>query len=710
MTFLAPWFLIGIVAAAIPLLLHLRRSRQSKPILFSCTRFFDEEFLKATRRARVQDLLLMMLRMLLLALLALALAQPLLKSGALTGLLAAGQARRVVIVLDDSASMGQSGRFDAAKARALAVLGELSAARGDMASLVLGGYREGGPVVLFDQPTSDLDAVRRAIDGATLTDLATDLQHAIAAADNVLSHAAHGQVVVVSDLQATAFASDEVASPGPTHTIVFLACADDHTDSNVSVDAVQVGAARPMIGVPFTFRTLVTNHSDKPRTTRVHLVIGEEVVATRSVDLPPARGTIVRFIHRFAQPGWHAGRVELDPTQANDPLAVDDRRYFTVHVDQRLRVLAVNGAPSTIAHQDELFFATTALAIGRSDERGIQLSSITPSQISDETLTGHSVLVIANMPSLAEPARQAISRFVDAGGSVLITLGDRTDPSVANQWSSLMPAVLNQVVQGGGVTTIDDGHPALAGLAMAGGFSAARIDRYFSVSPIHATVLMTTEGGAPLLVEKPYGAGRVLLWTSTIDRDWNDLPLQPGYLPWLYRLLTYLAQPALDRGTFALTGDSVRIPTSVWKDTTLRIQLPDGTTAYPSPSPIGSIVLTDTQQAGVYRVLDTRRPDADPAMIFAVNLDPDESRPATLSKSDIDAAIAPDSAWAYVPPGQGASDAGLVSAHSSGIWDALLIVALAVAIGEPWLANRLSRRGRGAAAVQMLSTPMRTAA
>src|SRR5688500_135949 len=101
--FLAPWFLIGLAAAAIPLVLHLRRSTKHKKIVFSTTRFFDEQFLRSARRAQLQDKALMGLRIALLALFVLALAQPLIKLPGLARLMAGR--RDVAIVLDDSASM-----------------------------------------------------------------------------------------------------------------------------------------------------------------------------------------------------------------------------------------------------------------------------------------------------------------------------------------------------------------------------------------------------------------------------------------------------------------------------------------------------------------------------------------------------------------------------------------------------------------------------
>src|SRR5436305_14808741 len=103
-TFLTPLFLIGTLAAAIPLLIHLSRSRRTKKMRFSTTRFFTDQFLRSYRMSRLKELLLLACRMALCALFATALARPLLLHkghGA-----PAGQTRSVVLVLDDSASMG----------------------------------------------------------------------------------------------------------------------------------------------------------------------------------------------------------------------------------------------------------------------------------------------------------------------------------------------------------------------------------------------------------------------------------------------------------------------------------------------------------------------------------------------------------------------------------------------------------------------------
>src|SRR5438445_5858431 len=102
-TFLSPWYLIGLLAALIPLIIHLSRSRRTKKLRFSTTRFFTDQFLRSYRMSRLKELLLLACRMALCALLATALARPLFLPKGQAFLM--GGSRSVVLVMDDSASM-----------------------------------------------------------------------------------------------------------------------------------------------------------------------------------------------------------------------------------------------------------------------------------------------------------------------------------------------------------------------------------------------------------------------------------------------------------------------------------------------------------------------------------------------------------------------------------------------------------------------------
>ena len=139
--FLSPLYLIGLLSAAIPLLIHLSRSRKVKTLRFSTTRFLTDQFMRSYRMSRLKELWLLALRMALFAVFAMALAQPLILPRG--GALVSGQSRAVVIVLDDSASMSYVEEnlplFERAKSAAKEIVNGLKS--GDVVSVVLAGRR-----------------------------------------------------------------------------------------------------------------------------------------------------------------------------------------------------------------------------------------------------------------------------------------------------------------------------------------------------------------------------------------------------------------------------------------------------------------------------------------------------------------------------------------------------------------------------------------
>src|SRR5260370_3549115 len=203
LTFLSPAFLWGILAAVIPLIIHLSRSRRTKKMRFSTTRFFTDQFLRSYRMSRLKELLLLACRMALCALFAMALARPLFlpRGQAYLG----GQTRAIVLVIDNSASMGyhEDGvtLFDRARGVAKQLLEALRP--GDTASVVLAGRRAAGPEVLFPEPTPALGDVHQALDALTVSTLCSDLPGALARAEEIIRSgtAQSKEIYLLSDLQ-----------------------------------------------------------------------------------------------------------------------------------------------------------------------------------------------------------------------------------------------------------------------------------------------------------------------------------------------------------------------------------------------------------------------------------------------------------------------------------------------------------------------------
>lgn len=727
--FLNPAYLFGLLAALIPLIIHLSRSRRTKKMQFSTTRFFTDQFLRSYRMSQLKELLLLGCRMALFALLATALAQPLIRpSGGPT--LSAGP-RTVLLVLDDSASMGYSegGQtlFDRARTAAINLVDSLGS--GDQVSVILAGRRATGAEVLFPDATEDHDDARRVLRQTQVTRLGTDLTGAIAAAEQLAVAArVAGRsvgVYVLSDLQESGF---DLPETGTVRTDVsdvayfFVSVRPQKVPANRAVTAVRYAATRPRVGVPFALRPLVALGSDDGKDVGVRVVIDGARVGEQKLErLPGGKWATPRFYHTFAGPGWHGGHVEVD----DNALSFDDRRYFTVEVPattQTVNVLAVNGAPSSVASQDELFFLRIALTAAPDGQQApFKLTAVAPGEVTSQPLDTFPLVILANVERLSDDAVDRLEKYVDEGGKLLVFLGDKVNPAWYNDRlaaasrrnGGLLPARIDdggKVDDVGFIGAINYEHRALAAfqeprlgtlLGPALTFKAMR-----TTAPPQQ-VLMKSSSGAPLLAEKGFGKGKVLLFTSTCDRDWSDFPVRPGFLLWSRFVAEYLTQAPLNLQGGHATGDIVRLTPPPGETGSLWVQKPGGAKVIAPMASDGSgnFDFADTLEPGVYAVL---RSDQEMRVgLFAVNLDtyesdltyldeplPDEASAAHVKRveAELKGRLGGAPLVSYL---KDAGQAPATLGGSSGryeLWYGLLILVLLVGLFEPWLANQISSR------------------
>jgi uncharacterized membrane protein len=728
-----------VLSAAIPLLLHLSRSRRTRKMRFSTTRFFTEQFLRSYRMSRLKELLLLACRMGLCALLAMALAQPLLQTRADSFLEGSG-ARSVVLVLDNSASMGytEGGTtlLERARAAAREVLAGLKPGR-DRASLVLAGRQASGPEVLSPEPTPDLGDVLQAVNSVQAAALGTDLHGAVTRAEGILAgHANAGkQVYVFSDLQDSGWELPDAQNQATGNADVAYSFVQvkPRTVANVGITALQYAAARPTVGVPFALRPQLIVQGENVGACDVRLYVygkdgkAEKVAERRLEKLPDGRWPAPRFHHTFTTGGWHAGYVEVE----DEAWTLDNRRYFAFEVLDSIKVLAVNGAPSEVPRLDELFFLKTALTAAPEGRGPVQVDVVNPPDLASTDLAGYPLVVLANVESLPTAAVQNLETFVDRGGSLLVFLGDKVHAAFYNQdlagaarlHGGLLPGRLLQLQtfppanakpeeELPFIADVDYEHPALAAFQETkfAKLAGVTFKAFWQVEPGTSAVLMRTSTGAPLLLEKEFGKGRVLLFASTCDRDWTNFPVRPAYLPWAHRLVGYLAQQPLAGRNFHATGDRVALPISAGEGLErVVVRKPDGTSAaaVTGDDPAYPLVFAETLQPGVYAIDPDRK---DKAPLFAVNLEGYESDLTYLDDVLAERAMA----QAY-PNRQTKIEAGLKellpgrplvryvddpakvgeAVRQGGglaLWDMGLWLVLLIALFEPWLANRISLR------------------
>jgi hypothetical protein len=329
-----------------------------------------------------------------------------------------------------------------------------------------------------------------------------------------------------------------------------------------------------------------------------------------------------------------------------DVLTADNQRYLAVEVASATRVLLVNGSPSPVRHRDELFYLELALNTPGAGGRLFRTRQMLASELPRARFEGLDVVVLCNVARVPDRPAAALAAFVRRGGGLLVGLGDTTQVKQLNRsLKGLLPQPLRGPVSAGApgsdapalrIGRANINHPLLSSIwseKTGGGLRSARFRRVFRLVPVpHASrdVVLWYDDGSPALVEARHGEGLVLLFTSTLDRDWTDLPIRPGYLPLMQQMVRYLGRSPLDR-----PGQSIEV------GQTVTVAVPAGTRLLRLRDPGGApLQWTAAQLRGKQTVeVRARRPGfhaftavgADGAVralkreSFAANVDPRES-------------------------------------------------------------------------------------
>jgi len=372
---------------------------------------------------------------------------------------------------------------------------------------------------------------------------------------------------------------------------------------------------------------------------------------------------------------------------STDALARDNVFDFVVSPSEPVRAVVINRAGA----DREALYLSRALAIG--DAPRVELTATTPQTFSDADARLASV-VIVNDVQVPDALADRLARFVAAGGGLLIAAGPHaTWPSHA---ADLVPALPGDAIDRTTSTPsrlggLEYSHPIfeLFRAPRSGDFSAARFYGYRAAPQPSGQVLARFDDGTPALMERKSGAGRTLLWTSTLDLEWNDLPVKPVFLPFVHTITKYLADYAEAPASLTV-GQVIPAPRriaggggAVNRGGTI-VVAPSGARASIN-SEDGALELTEQ---GFYDVR-TQGAGADAAMTLASNVDLTESDLTPMDPRELLAAVA-----GRAPAGAAGSDAGRPSAEAQAqaqrLWWYLLVAGGLLLAAETLLSNRLS--------------------
>lgn len=555
MSFVSPLLLLGLLGAALPLLVHLIGRDRAPRKRFAALDFVLRSNRRMARRLRLRQLLLLITRMALCAGIAVVLSKPFVETRSDLPAVNAGQ-QAAVLVLDDTASMSRQGAsgtslFALAQQRAEQVAGLLGA-RADLA--VLSVTRPGGPLTSL---TRDNRAALRAIAGLKVSARHATVSASLLAAGRVLSESRQQErrVFLFTDMAAHGFADTPAALPaGVRLHLVDVAPGAPHNRAVVRLEASASSAPGPRAT---RLSARVCNYNAAEHSARLALHINGKQSARGLLKLKPWECKEKLFQHTFGRGGVHRAMVSL----AADSMPLDDGRYLRVEVESPLRVLLVNGAPSPVRHRDELFYLETALATADRGRQVLRTTQVTADELEQTPLDGFDVVALCNVGRVSAARAKALDTFVRKGRGLLVAPGNEVNPGRINRTlGPLLPQLLRGAVSaappGSGrpalsIGRVATGHPVIRALMSGragGGLRKARFTRIFLLHPAtraNRRVVMWYDDGSPALVETRRGEGRVLLFTSPLDRDWNDLPIRPGYLPLVQQAVRYLSQSPL---------------------------------------------------------------------------------------------------------------------------------------------------------------------
>lgn len=666
MGLLSPWFLAGLGALSLPLWLHLLRRHRMAPKRFSSLMFFERRTQSSIKRRRLHYIALLAARLALLALLALAFADPyVMRQPA-----AASGSRAVVIAIDNSFSMREGTRLERAKREALGVLSGVKP--GDrvqvlsFSSAVRLMHQDGAGAA---ELKAAVDAVRPGDGRSSYGELARALRSMAQSARVPL------EVHLFSDMQRSsmppAFADLRLGE----HTRLVPHPAAAGRAPNWAVETVT--APRRVFGAARSRVQATVAGYGAPRARRtVSLVANGKVIDSKTVEVPENGRATVEFLSLAVPHGFNRCEVRID---AGDTLRGDDRFLFPVENADPRPALFVYEARRARA---ELYFRT---ALESAAGGAFKLEAYTPDQLADVAPSRYAFVVLSDPGSLPPAFENALASYLKGGGALLTAVGP---VSAARGAVAVLGFPISESVYSPRAgerfqtaSAVDAAHPVIHN---ANRFEGVKFYQAYAIQADGARVLARLSGGAPLLIEQLFGEGRALVFASTFDSLANDFPLHSTFVPFVERTAAYLSGYE-DRTGHVAVDAFLELRSTRDRGTAVEVLDPDGRRAL-SLQEAASTPSFQADREGFYEI---RRANGRRDVV-AANADRKES--------DLDV-IPEESLALWRNTGQGAEgreEAGVVQGKPWSLWWYVMIAVLGAALAESFVASRYMTGGKEA--------------
>ncbi|NUQ64885.1 MAG: BatA domain-containing protein [Pirellulales bacterium] len=730
MTLLNGILAFGAAAFAIPLLIHLLNRSRFRTVEWGAMHLLESVLRVNQRRVRLEQIILLLVRCAIPAVLAFCLARPV-----LTGwqTLPGDAPASTVILLDNSYSMDVADNGRKRLAEAIDQAGQVVAAlaRGSEIAVVQTG---GKPQPVLDRPIFDVKTMIQQLRLVRGGYGAADPAESLEAGLGILSGMANARrdLVYFSDFQH----SDWDATPRdrlqrirrrieempirPTVTFVDLGRS---VEENVSVDSLEFSTRALGVDEDLQIRATLRNHGPRAHdAARARFRIDGLEQSASQIALPAKAAAQVLFTCRFKTPGSHLVEVEA---AVDDRLPTDNRYAAAVPVLERIGVLLVDGAPSDQPLEGETDFLSVALTpytFGRAKLSDlIETKTVPPGELNEKAVAGARVVVLANVPKLSDDQVGLLGRYVHGGGSLLVFSGNKIDIAWYNKalysdGSGLLPMTVDAAAGSGQADAKSSRivaqhfeHPALEIFndRENGNLADAEIRKWYRLSRVRQSVaeagvtpvstgassepfvLARLETGDPLIVQRRIGEGLVVQVATACDAEWSNLPMRPIYLPLMQHLITTMASQVVPPCNFEAGRPLVAVLPGESQAEPLALTSPDGTRRTVRPVARGTQSMVEyarTLEPGVYTLVGS---DARP-LHFVARTPRAESDLRMLDEKRL-ASLAADLGADVVRSGREYLELDRSRRHGREIWKYLLAGVLGLMFLELVLQQRFAR-------------------
>ena len=703
MSFLNPYFLIGLAAIAVPIVIHLLTRDRVRRVAFSTLRFFQKVSRKVLRRKRFREMILLAMRAAACGLLAVAFARPILRATGADEVGGAAVSTARVILVDTSASMNRPGLADAMRAAAGEAISGLSDGT-DAAALI--AFDRAARVEVPLPPASaanteggsmGVSAVREKVRTIVPGDGGTDIVAAIRKADSDLRSypARRKEIVLISDFQRIGWRNFRGDWKLAADTrLVPKSVASAVPPPDLAIVEADYPASTTLDGIPRTVAVRVANYStEERRDVEVALTVGGRKVDSQKVQIRAGESVPIRFRHVFTTPGNNPGTVAVAGT---DAAPENNVYYFNARVIPRIKVALVTGRPAgpvilmagdgTVGGQapEPAFFIERALA--PTPDSPFIVRRIAAAQAAADDLKDALVVILSDVRDLSPSLVGVLaSRLKSPGIGIFFLPGQQVQADDFNRaFSAIAPCKLKGIalpaarageVPGAALAQVDFEHPIFEVFQHPhyGDLALPRFKKYWEVTDSQlARVLARFDDGRPAVLQRDIDAGVSMLFAGPMDLRWNNFPLRAVFLPFMHQTVRYLAVRT-EKKTGYQVGDALPAPEGA-RVTDPKGEVRDGT---------GLVAAIP----GFYVVAAT---DGGETFQFAANLDPAESDPAVIPPEEVVAAVQ-EAEGAIVEAREAAEAAAGDGRDDHGFWWYIVLAVSILVISELFVANKTLR-------------------